>query len=54
MLIQFNKKEKIYMHKNIKKICITTMGILLATTTIHAAEKVKLNKTSLILEEGSS
>ena len=42
------------MHKNIKKICITTMGILLATTTIHAAEKVKLNKTSLILEEGSS
>lgn len=39
---------------NVKKICIITMGFLLATATIHAAEKVKLNKTSLTLEEGTS
>ena len=41
------------MNKIFKKICITALGVLCAAATINAAEKVKLNKTSLVLEEGS-
>lgn len=42
------------MYKNMKKICAITLGVLCVAATIHAAEKIKLNKTSLVLEEGSS
>lgn len=42
------------MYKNLNKICVITIGVLFFTATIHAAEKTRLNKTSLTLEAGKS
>lgn len=45
------------MHKNVKKICAFALGILFVvatTSTVNAAKKVKLNKSSITLETGKT